>query len=64
VTSKINEETIMKRRSIWLAGAALSFAMAAAPRKPVPLRFSWSGGACRHDATLKAIAAFESENPA
>jgi len=53
----------MKRRSIWLAGAALSFAMAAGAQEASTLRFSWWGGGARHDATLKAIAAFEAKNP-
>nr|WP_315463799.1 ABC transporter substrate-binding protein [uncultured Rhodoferax sp.] len=53
----------MKRRSIWLAGAALSLAMAAGAQETSTLRFSWWGGGARHEATLKAIAAFEAKNP-
>ena len=53
----------MKRRSILLAGAALSLALAASAQETTTLRFSWWGGGARHDATLKAIAAFEAKNP-
>lgn len=42
-----------------LAAGTPSFAQAA----PRVLRFSWWGGAARHQATLKAIAAFEARNP-
>lgn len=35
----------------------------AQPAKPTVLRFAWWGGAGRHEATLKAIALFEQQNP-
>ncbi|MBT0570178.1 carbohydrate ABC transporter substrate-binding protein [Curvibacter sp. CHRR-16] len=55
----------MKRRSLLTTAAAaaalcMSFSAAA---EDVTLRFSWWGGGARHDATLKAIAAFEAKNP-
>lgn len=55
----------MKRRSLLTTAAAaaalcLSFNAAA---QETTLRFSWWGGGARHDATLKAIAAFEAKNP-
>ncbi|NDY93999.1 ABC transporter substrate-binding protein [Ideonella livida] len=43
-----------------LAGAATPWAHAA---DPVTLRFSWWGGAERHQLTLKAIEAFEANHP-
>jgi len=46
---------------------ALATATLAAPwvhaANPAVLRFAWWGGAARHGATLKAIAAFEQQNP-
>ena len=63
----------MKRRPLLLslAGMAAAAGLAAvalgpptaraAPRQVI--RFAWWGGAARHEATLKAIAAFERRNP-
>lgn len=53
---------MLKRRSLVTAAAALALpALHAA--EPRVLRFAWWGGAARHGATLKAIAAFEQRNP-
>ncbi|WP_119157372.1 ABC transporter substrate-binding protein [Caldimonas tepidiphila] len=55
----------MKRRTTLMAAAALALGMAAplAQAQEQTLRFSWWGGGERHEATLKAIAAFEAKNP-
>jgi oligogalacturonide transport system substrate-binding protein len=56
----------MQRRSSLIAGAALALSTLAAPfahAQETTLRFSWWGGGARHEATLKAIAAFEAKNP-
>jgi oligogalacturonide transport system substrate-binding protein len=56
----------MKRRNGLLAVAAamvMAFAPTAQAQEPTTLRFSWWGGGARHEATLKAIAAFEAKNP-
>ena len=56
----------MKRRNGLLAVAAamvMAFAPVAQADEPTTLRFSWWGGGARHEATLKAIAAFEAKNP-
>ena len=51
-----------RRHALSAAAAALAAPWVhAAP--PLVLRFSWWGGAGRHAATLKAIAAFEQKNP-
>jgi oligogalacturonide transport system substrate-binding protein len=56
----------MKRRTGLLATSA-AVLMALAPtvraQQETTLRFSWWGGGARHEATLKAIAAFEAKNP-
>lgn len=52
----------MRRRLLLAAGAASLAAPALAVDARV-LRFSWWGGASRHEATLKAIAAFERRHP-
>jgi len=55
------------RRRLLQAGAALLAAPAVqavhAQGAPTVLRFAWWGGAGRHQATLKAIAAFEQRHP-
>ncbi|MGC3961820.1 MAG: ABC transporter substrate-binding protein [Rhodocyclaceae bacterium] len=55
----------MNRRSMLKSAAALSLALAAPLvwSQETTLRFSWWGGAERHETTLKAIAAFEAKNP-
>lgn len=53
----------MKRRTSLWAAAALMLCGLAAQAQETTLRFSWWGGGARHDATLKAIAAFEAKNP-
>lgn len=56
----------MQRRTGLLATAAallMGMAPMAHAQEPLTLRFSWWGGAARHEATLKAIAAFEAKNP-
>lgn len=54
--------TLTRRRLV--AAAALGVATPAlAQAAPRVLRFSWWGGAGRHQATLKAIAAFEARHP-
>ena len=55
----------MKRRTLLALGAAAAVAPIG-PRAQSSvrmLRFSWWGGSGRHEATLKAIALFERENP-
>jgi len=56
----------MNRRTSLIAGAALAASLLAAPlarAEDATLRFSWWGAGARHEATLKAIAAFEAKNP-
>jgi oligogalacturonide transport system substrate-binding protein len=53
----------MKRRLFIAASAATIAAPAFAQDKPITLRFSWWGGAGRHEATLKAVRLFEARNP-
>ena len=56
----------MNRRNSLLAGAALAASLLAAPlaqAQETTLRVSWWGAGARHEATLKAIAAFEAKNP-
>jgi oligogalacturonide transport system substrate-binding protein len=56
----------MKRRNGLLAATALVLGLASAQaqsQEAQTLRFSWWGGGERHEATLKAIAAFEARNP-
>ena len=55
----------MKRRHGLAATIALACGLAApgAFAQEQTLRFSWWGGGERHEATLKAIAAFEAKNP-
>jgi len=56
----------MKRRNGLLAIAAamvMAFAPTVQAQESTTLRFSWWGGGERHEATLKAIAAFEAKNP-
>ncbi|MFT4173350.1 MAG: ABC transporter substrate-binding protein [Rhodocyclaceae bacterium] len=55
----------MNRRCILKSAAALSLVLAAPLvwSQETTLRFSWWGGAERHEATLKAIAAFEAKHP-
>ncbi|MCV2354283.1 ABC transporter substrate-binding protein [Paucibacter sp. B2R-40] len=58
-----------RRRSLFALAAASLVALANAPAnaadaaEPTVLRFAWWGGGARHQATLKAIAAFERQNP-
>lgn len=51
----------MKRRALLTAALGVPALLRAA--EPRVLRFSWWGGAGRHEATLKAIAAFERREP-
>jgi oligogalacturonide transport system substrate-binding protein len=56
------------RRALLASGLALGLCMAcgapaAAADEATVLRFAWWGGAARHQATLKAIAAFEQRHP-
>jgi len=51
------------RRCLVAAAALAVGTRALAQPAPRVLRFSWWGGAGRHQATLKAIAAFEAANP-
>lgn len=51
------------RRRAFSAALALSPLLAQAQPQPTVLRFAWWGGAGRHEATLKAIAAFERQHP-
>ena len=55
----------MKRRLGLLAALTLACTLAAPAvyAQEQTLRFSWWGGGERHEATLKAIAAFEAKNP-
>ncbi len=56
----------MKKRTMVLGMAAVLCGLAAPwaqAQEPATLRFSWWGGAERHEATLKVIAAFEAKNP-
>jgi oligogalacturonide transport system substrate-binding protein len=53
---------MLDRRHLLLGAAALPLAAAHA-QAPTVLRFSWWGGAGRHEATLKAIALFERRHP-
>ncbi len=57
---------LITRRRLTLAGGwsalAASSGLRAAP-EPTVLRFAWWGGAGRHAATLKAVAAFERHHP-
>jgi oligogalacturonide transport system substrate-binding protein len=55
--------TIRRRRLLAAAAAAALAAPALAQPAPRVLRFSWWGGAGRHQATIKAVAAFEAANP-
>lgn len=50
----------MKRRAALVAFVAAPALVRAAP---AVLRFSWWGGGARHEATLKAVAAFQQKNP-
>lgn len=52
---------MLDRRHLLLGTAALP--LAAYAQAPTVLRFSWWGGAARHEATLKAIALFERRHP-
>jgi oligogalacturonide transport system substrate-binding protein len=58
-----------RRRSLFALAAASLVALANTPAnaadaaEPTVLRFAWWGGGARHQATLKAIAAFERQNP-
>ena len=52
---------MLKRRALLTAALAAPAVLRAA--EPRVLRFSWWGGAGRHEATLKAIAAFEKREP-
>jgi len=52
----------VKRRQ-FSAALALSPLLVRAQPEPTVLRFAWWGGAGRHEATLKAIAAFERQHP-
>jgi len=52
---------VLKRRALLTAALGAPALLRAA--EPRVLRFSWWGGAGRHEATLKAIAAFEQREP-
>ena len=52
---------MLNRRALLTAALAAPAVLRAA--EPRVLRFSWWGGASRHEATLKAIAAFEKREP-
>lgn len=54
---------MLSRRQALAAGGATLAAPWVQAQKPSVLRFAWWGGAARHAATLKAIAAFEAQNP-
>lgn len=54
---------MLRRRLLMALCAALSLGQPAQADDVRQLRFSWWGGAGRHEATLKAIAAFERRNP-
>ncbi|WP_208114906.1 ABC transporter substrate-binding protein [Roseateles toxinivorans] len=53
----------LNRRRVLLAALALGAAAQPALAQDSVLRFAWWGGGARHQATLKAIAAFERKNP-
>lgn len=53
----------MMMRKLFVIAAALVLALPARAQDTTVLRFSWWGGAGRHEATLKAIAAFERRHP-
>lgn len=53
----------LNRRRVLLAGLALGATAQPALAQDSVLRFAWWGGGARHQATLKAIAAFERKNP-
>ncbi|MFT4174361.1 MAG: ABC transporter substrate-binding protein [Rhodocyclaceae bacterium] len=55
----MNRFTVLK--TVAMLGLALVAPLSSAQEST--LRFSWWGGAERHEATLKAIAAFEAKNP-
>lgn len=50
-------------RKLFVIAAALVLSLPAWAQDTTVLRFSWWGGAGRHEATLKAIAAFERRHP-
>ena len=56
---------MQRRIGLFAAAAALvlGFIPASQAQEATTLRFSWWGGGARHEATLKAIAAFEGKNP-
>jgi oligogalacturonide transport system substrate-binding protein len=56
---------LTRRSTLAAAGAALALSLSPllAQAQDATLRFSWWGGGERHEATLKAIAAFEAKNP-
>jgi oligogalacturonide transport system substrate-binding protein len=55
---------VNSRRQLLLTGAAACLGVSAARAADERvLRFSWWGGGARHEATLKAIAAFQAANP-
>ena len=52
------------RRRLLLAGSAAALGVGCSRQSEGPvLRVSWWGGAARHEATLKAVAAFQQQNP-
>jgi len=53
----------LTRRKVLLAALALGATAQPARAQDSVLRFAWWGGGARHQATLKAIAAFERKNP-
>lgn len=53
----------MNRRRVLLAALALGATAQPALAQDSVLRFAWWGGGARHQATLKAIAAFERKHP-
>ncbi|MBT0569336.1 carbohydrate ABC transporter substrate-binding protein [Curvibacter sp. CHRR-16] len=53
----------MHKRFVWAIASAALLTSFTAAAEDVTLRFSWWGGGARHEATLKAIAAFEAKNP-
>jgi oligogalacturonide transport system substrate-binding protein len=54
---------MLQRRQLLTACAAAVAAPALRAQEPRVLRFSWWGGGARHEATLKAIAAFQAAHP-
>jgi oligogalacturonide transport system substrate-binding protein len=54
---------LIPRRRLLLAGTAAALGVARAGAAETVLRFSWWGGAGRHEATLRAIAAFQQQHP-